>query len=408
MVKTIAKNNKKSRRAVSPIVAVLILIVVAVVGGGAVAVLMGQIGSDTSKQASVGNTQQRAAQTLNIGGSSVLFPLDEALAPGFTQQTGIKINDAQGGSGAGIIGVDQGALDIGVTSNLKTYQDAAKAHPLDDLRAFEFGGAAVVPIVHGSGAHGFSVAGGNECVYFPQSILKTIYSDTVNSLFTLSCAADGTVTAAAGHAAPVVAGDIRVYQRGDNSGAGTTWAAYVFQDPNKKDVHNSAAIQLPSNQAIVAEIQNANPSIVAEFAYTDVGSATTNGKVLTGIAIASTGIGAGAPPNPTTVTPPVGTGDSIKATNNVYQGITYSKSLDGQIKAALQAGTSGSLQFPGDNTNPNAQLTQNFYYVTKGAPSATDEQWLDYARSTDTNSQGTGVVDIFHSLGFYSYSEFAG
>src|SRR5215813_4938310 len=116
-------NSKKSRRAVSPIVAVLILIVVAVVGGGAVAVLMGQIGSDTSKQASAGNTALKSSQVINVGGSTTVFPLTEAIKGNFTAKTGIQINDAQGGSGAGMIGVDQGVLDIGAASSVKAYND---------------------------------------------------------------------------------------------------------------------------------------------------------------------------------------------------------------------------------------------------------------------------------------------
>ena len=391
-------NSKKSRRAVSPIVAVLILIVVAVVGGGAVAVLMGQIGSDTSKQASSGATADKASNTITIGGSSTVFPMTEALAPAFTAQTGIKIIDAQGGSGAGMTGVDQGALDIGATSSLSTYQTEAKNHPLDNLQAFEVAGSGLVVIAPTAGyIHPAAI----DCTTITKAALTKIYN-TGGGAFTVGACTNGIITLA-DVTITGLATDIQPYHRSDPSGTEQTFTGYI-------GVANPApaGIGADGNGGVFTKVSTAAAG--KAIGFVDIGFAKDNSAnvALTNI-MGVIDTDANGAPNLLTATPVKKGASTLAADTADFPGISTTN-IESAIKSALgQLNlTSPNAHYPLDATGTNAGLVRTMYYVTKGAPSSIEQKFIDFVRSTDTNSQGLGVVDKIHSVGYYSYSEFAG
>src|ERR1700722_7676213 len=154
------KTLKHKLHAVSPVVATLVLIVVAIVGAIAVGLIMSRVASDTSNQANVGNVKGNAQETLTIGGSTTIYPVTQAAIAAFEQQyPGVTVNDAQGGSGAGMEGVTIGALDIGAASSLSAVTSAqtsdSSLNPPVQLVATEIGGSGVVVIENGVGAGGF-------------------------------------------------------------------------------------------------------------------------------------------------------------------------------------------------------------------------------------------------------------
>jgi flagellin-like protein len=104
-------------RAVSPVVATLILILIAVAAAAALYLwLVTWQGSVTGQ---IGNTGPQA--TVTIGGSTSVYPFEQAAVNQFEQnQTDIAISVNQGGTGAGMLAVCHGSVDIGAASTYET------------------------------------------------------------------------------------------------------------------------------------------------------------------------------------------------------------------------------------------------------------------------------------------------
>ncbi|MGB6500937.1 MAG: substrate-binding domain-containing protein [Thermoplasmata archaeon] len=100
-------------RAVSPVVATLILILIAVAAASALYLwLVTWQGSITG---GIGN--QHVQSTLTIGGSTSVYPFDQVAVSWFQQnETDVAVTDSQGGSGAGMLAVCNGAVQIGAAS----------------------------------------------------------------------------------------------------------------------------------------------------------------------------------------------------------------------------------------------------------------------------------------------------
>lgn len=100
-------------RAVSPVVATLILILIAVAAAAALYLwLVTWQGSITG-----GIANPHADATLTIGGSTSVYPFDSVAVNWFQQNnTDVAISNNQGGSGAGMLAVCAGAVDIGAAS----------------------------------------------------------------------------------------------------------------------------------------------------------------------------------------------------------------------------------------------------------------------------------------------------
>src|SRR5271154_1168262 len=174
------KTLKHKLRAVSPVVATLVLIVVAIVGAIAVGLIMSRVASDTSNQANVGNVANNAQETLTIGGSTTIYPVTQAAIATFeTQYPGINVQDAQGGSGAGMEGVTIGALNIGAASSLSAVTTAqtsdSSLNPPVNLVATEIGASGIVVIAN-DGAKGFLNDGTDACFGITQGALQEIFT----------------------------------------------------------------------------------------------------------------------------------------------------------------------------------------------------------------------------------------
>lgn len=100
-------------RAVSPVVATLILILIAVAAAAALYLwLVVWQGHITSGIGNVG-----AQPTLIIGGSTSVYPFDELAVTQFEQNySDVAIENTEGGSGAGMLAVCNGAVNIGAAS----------------------------------------------------------------------------------------------------------------------------------------------------------------------------------------------------------------------------------------------------------------------------------------------------
>ena len=117
--KTTLRISTHNRRAVSDVVAVLILIVIAIIGAVAVGLILSTTSHSVGSQAASNGNGQSATQQLLLGGSTTLYPADQAAIPAFeTTYPGIKVIDAQGGSDAGMQGILSGALDVGAASSI--------------------------------------------------------------------------------------------------------------------------------------------------------------------------------------------------------------------------------------------------------------------------------------------------
>jgi len=123
---------------VSPIIATLVLIVVAIIGAAAVGLIMSNFSSSVSQQANSGNTAGQASTTISVAGSTSMQPVITQIAAWYgSNNTGVKVNVAPGGSGVGYMSVEKNMADIGMISeginsaqltaypNLKAYQVGA-------------------------------------------------------------------------------------------------------------------------------------------------------------------------------------------------------------------------------------------------------------------------------------------
>jgi flagellin-like protein len=107
----------KKGRAVSPVVATLILILIAV--AAAAALYLWLVTWQGSVTGTIGN--QGVDATVHIGGSTSVYPFEQAAVTQFQQNnTDIAISVNQGGTGAGMLAVCTGQVDIGAASTYET------------------------------------------------------------------------------------------------------------------------------------------------------------------------------------------------------------------------------------------------------------------------------------------------
>jgi ABC-type phosphate transport system substrate-binding protein len=109
--------GRKQKIAVSPVVATLILILVAVAAAAALYLWLN--GWQTGITHSIGNPGAQA--TVTIGGSTSVYPFESAAVAQFDQNnSGISVSVNQGGTGAGMLAVCSGQVDIGAASTFET------------------------------------------------------------------------------------------------------------------------------------------------------------------------------------------------------------------------------------------------------------------------------------------------
>ena len=105
------------KKAVSPVVATLILILIAVAAAAALYLWLVVWQGNLTK----GIGQPGAQATLTIGGSTSVYPFSSLAATWFEQNNSdIVISDNQGGTGAGMVAVCSGNINIGASSTPQT------------------------------------------------------------------------------------------------------------------------------------------------------------------------------------------------------------------------------------------------------------------------------------------------
>ena len=119
-------------------VATLILILIAVAAAAALYLwLVAWQGNITGGIGSPG-----AQTTVTIGGSTSVYPFDQLAVSQFEQNNSdVAVSDNQGGSGAGMIAVCSGAVDVGATSALQTVSNLQANYGCPQ-------GGNAVPVVH--------------------------------------------------------------------------------------------------------------------------------------------------------------------------------------------------------------------------------------------------------------------
>ena len=105
------------KKAVSPVVATLILILIAVAAAAALYLWLVVWQGNLTK----GIGQPGAQSTLSIGGSTSVYPFSSLGVTWFEQNNSdVVISDNQGGTGAGMIALCQGNIDLGASSTPQT------------------------------------------------------------------------------------------------------------------------------------------------------------------------------------------------------------------------------------------------------------------------------------------------
>jgi flagellin-like protein len=124
------------KKGISPIVATLILVLIAVAAAAFLYLwLVVWQGNITG-----GIGQPHAQATLQIGGSTSVYPFSSTAATWFEQNNSdVVISDNQGGTGAGMLAVCAGSVDIGAASSLETASGliASDGCPSSDLNTIQ-------------------------------------------------------------------------------------------------------------------------------------------------------------------------------------------------------------------------------------------------------------------------------
>jgi len=179
----------QNTEAVSPVVATLILILVAVAAAAALYLWL------SGWQAGITNGigSPHAQYSLTIGGSTTVYPFDQTIVTWFQQNnSNVIVSNNQGGSGAGIIAVCLGQVDIGAASRAVTAADISSCPALQNAVQTRLGIAAIVPIMAKTNAQGFTASAATSG--FAQQVLASIYQ--VNS------GATGIITTPVSNAGP--------------------------------------------------------------------------------------------------------------------------------------------------------------------------------------------------------------
>lgn len=320
-------------RAVSPVVATLILILVAVAAAAALYLwLVAWQGNVTS---GIGNQQAQA--TVQLGGSTSVYPFDSVAVQQFEQNhSDVVVSNNQGGTGAGMLAVCHGAVDIGASSSLQTLtgletNDQCPSTTVITTVAYD----AVDPIVAVANTHGL--------VNINESVLLGIYlaqsTSTPSTLMPAYLTASGwtagmlTLTWAdiPQHANCLTAGQllpptgtapadgctvdtgatathtVQTVERSDTSGTEQTFTAKLLGISGTQPVANYPALannfggcgsdgQLASCGITATRGENGNPAVIADVAahpdaigFASDGLARASGS---GVTCAGSGLGA--------------------------------------------------------------------------------------------------------------------
>jgi phosphate transport system substrate-binding protein len=402
------KTLKHKLHAVSPVVATLVLIVVAIVGAIAVGLIMSRVASDTSNQANVGNVANNAQETLTIGGSTTIYPVTQAAIANFeAAYPGVSVQDAQGGSGAGMEGVTIGALNIGAASSLSAVTTAqtsdSSLNPPVNLVATQIGGSGIVVITNGLGAGKFLTDGANVCNGIDQAALAKIFNAALvgnTGFFTIgvgACAAGapdfGILDAAnVAYAASGAAGAIQAVSRSDlPSGTEDTFSSYIGTG-SSAPAAGFAGLQVSGNPGVLTQVQKApgaaNPG--GSIAFVDLGFAE---GAASGITCATTsGFACGvAIPQVFTNLPAAAVAFTLNAASGASTATIHAAVLAGLVNAQKSVDS-----FP----DATGTLVRTFYYVTNGNPTPTEQDFINFMTSPNAEA-------YFTAQGYYPIYSYA-
>lgn len=183
-------------RAVSPVVATLILILIAV--AAAAALYLWLVAWQGNITGGIGNTQVQA--TFTIGGSTSVYPFSSAAVQWYEQNhSDVVISDTQGGTGAGMLAVCEGHIDVGAASTPETptgLETSDGCSAADNINVTIIAYDAVDVVINGANPHGLLSIG--------YDTLTLIYDGASTTTPTLVPASVDTVTTVSGilHAAP--------------------------------------------------------------------------------------------------------------------------------------------------------------------------------------------------------------
>jgi phosphate transport system substrate-binding protein len=429
----------RKTKAVSPVVATLILIIVAIIGAISVGLIVSSVGNNTAGSAN--QNANKAANggttgTLRLGGSTTLFPMDEAAIPTFQNTYNINIVDSQGGSDAGMQGVISGALDIGAASSVNAvhnaFTDVANNNILGVSINYKLIGGSGVVVGTTSTANGqagpalpgFLVdANAVACNEISRDALALMY---VKGTFSIGpvCTAPGHLLTAAGvlTAAPYAIGvNTAPYQTVSRSDAGGTedaFGAYITGDQGLTYVSGSGTLGGSSNTGsgnagVLSVTQKCNFAGTAGcVGFFDLGFAegaiagvtcqvgwTTSTPC--GVAIAQL-----SSPADTLGTPDALTAATTAAVNQYIAPLSTTSGLHAFIKTALKSEANvnpvtltGATSIYPDATAPTNSLARTFYYVTNGTPNASELLFINFMTSYNAET-------YFTSQGFFSQYDF--
>jgi flagellin-like protein len=432
--KSSIKRILRKSRAVSPVIATLILIVVAIVGAISVGLIVSRVSTDTAGQANVQNAVGNAQQNLLVGGSSPIAPVVLAAIPTIESQEHIAVQYVLSSSGQGIEGVIINALDVAAVASYPALQSgisyASSSYPGVNLVSTEVGGSGVV-VIENSAAGQFLSDGTNLCTGINRPALALIYQPTGTvgatgyfEVATGACTAgnaDNTAGAgilspagiindvAAGSAAAAGhSGAIAVVFRSDNAAIQNTFASYVgvsaAATPAFVGTGESGDAGILSFIQTAPGANNPGGSIgFIDFGYASGAAAGVAGGAADGVSIAQVFT----PAIPTPAAPVVAFGNIAIGTTTIAALTTAGFPLAAQVSltaAAISNSILSGLQqptasvFPDSSAPAGKTLVVTFYFVTNGAPTTTEENFISFFTQSSASSEAFWTSNGFFDL----------
>ena len=386
------------RSAVSPVIATLILIIIVVVGSVTVAVIMSNVGGQTSKQVGAQNVASNAQARISVAGSTYMYSAVSSLASSFQNSQGVSVSlSDQGGNAAGMEAVATNIVTIGMSSSYSVVVDAIEQYPLANLQAFEVGGTAVVVISNGLAD---AAPTPNPCYVLTLGALQKIFTYGTFYVTPNACEFDNTLTASGIINTPTLAkqnnaGPYIAVSRSDlPSEAEDIFCSYLGATICSSVTNNQ--VTLPGHAAagdsgVLSYVQSNNKTI----GFVDLGYAeglTSGRETAQKVTINELNSTSAADTSPMTPAAPCA---SSGAFNCYALSGSTTTSLHNYVNESL-SGTLGGIMYPDVQISDGVNgLTTTFWFVTAGPPTVQAQEFINYVQSP---SRAT----VWNSFGFFS------
>jgi flagellin-like protein len=374
------KRLKRDARGISPIVATLMLVLITV--AAAVAFYMFETGWQKTATSNVGDGTVSSTQ-LTMTGSTTVTDLMNTMVPAFQQNnSGFKVSYTGTGSGAGLLAIEKGTVDMGMISDPMNdvISGTTSAYPNLVATTIAYDGVSIFLAQATLTAHAITIVSGKS-INMNQTIADAIYHKNVPT--------GGFTLAQLGNPATLPTG-----------GVITTWADLeaVLVAQGSITVGTDSAASSPINVHFRSDSSGTQDA----FSIKGLGLTTATKLGASGPGTGATGVGENG--NPAMITDVMADTNGIGfATTGMVSQTTGAVTFTWNGVAPTYKTVIDSVQnyVPAGKTAATSQysLWHPLIIVTNGVPATQTKSFIDWITAPDTN------LKLCHAAGFTSAFE---